>query len=175
MTTVVRERGGDVRDLLRSLSDLSVLESLQDNSKVSYQSGINSWINFCVMLNELIPGCKPPEDQLKVTEDEALWWLALIVKQSTAYSYRTHLKLACALGRESTAWDTVLVKASLRAKLAGNPVDIKTNKWVCQKELLAKMVSHCEVNNMDLVEGHYDSIVCVPVSGLLRVLSDSVL
>ena len=100
------------------------------------------------MLNELIPGRKPPGDQLKVSEDEALGWLSLIVKHSTAYSYRTHLKLACALGRESTAWDTVLVKASLRAKLTGNPVDIKTNKWVCQKELLGRMVSHCEVNNM---------------------------
>ena len=60
MVQGLKEKGSDIRDLLRSLSDQAVLESLKDTSKVSYQSGFNSWINFCVMLNELIPGCKPP-------------------------------------------------------------------------------------------------------------------
>ncbi len=79
---------------------------------------------FFLMISEFMPGCKPPDAQLDVTEDEALMRLACIIKRKVAQSSRSHLKLACALARESVAWDTPLVSASLRPKLSGSPVDV---------------------------------------------------
>ena len=43
------------------------------------------------------------QDELKVTEDEALQWLALFPEFKTAASYKSHLKLACAVAKESLA------------------------------------------------------------------------
>ena len=141
---MLTQHGVDIRHILASLGDQQVLEALEPDSKVSYQSGVNSWINFCDMLNELVPGCKPPSSQLDVSEDEVLWWIALLVKRSTAYSYRTHLKLACALARKPvTGLTSPLVNMALRGKVSGNPIDVQTKKWVCGKDLLLKMVDYC--------------------------------
>ncbi len=140
----MRDDGVSISDLLAGLSHQESLESMKDGSRLSYTSGIASWINHCVMLNELSPGSKPPEDNLNVTEAEAMGWLTLIVKYKTAASYKSHLKFACALSHKSTAWDTRLVAAVIKAKQTGNPIDVATNKWVCQLPLLTRMVDYCD-------------------------------
>ena len=72
------------------------------------------------------------------------------MKRSTAYSYRTHLKLACALARKPvTGLTSPLVNMALRGKVSGNPIDVQTKKWVCGKDLLLKMVDYCLVNDLE--------------------------
>ncbi len=74
--------------------------------------------------------------------------MALIPEFKTANSYKSHLKMACALARESVAWDTPLVKAQVKSKLKKDPSDRQSIKWVCRKEMLARMVDHSESKGM---------------------------
>ena len=101
------------------------------------------------MLSNLVPGSKPVQEELKVTEDEASQWLALIPEFKTAASYKSHLKLACAVAKESVAWDTPLVQAGLKTKMKKSPDDVKQVRWACRKEQLWKMVEWADANDME--------------------------
>ncbi len=76
----MRDDGVTVQELLAGLANQEALESFKEGSRLSYTSGVASWIHYCVMLIELVPGSKPPEENLEVTESEAMGWLTLIVK-----------------------------------------------------------------------------------------------
>ena len=122
---------------------------MEPNSRLSYTAGINSWISFCVMIEDITPRVIPVEDQLKVTEDLARQWLTLIPEFKTAASYVSHLKMACALAKESVSWHTPLVKAQVKSKLKKDGLEIPKVRWVCQKETLLQMVEHAESQGME--------------------------
>ena len=84
-----------------------------------------------------------------MTEDFAMQRLSLILEFKTAASYKSHLKMACALAKESVAWDTPDVKAQLKAKLKNDTVDVPKVRWVCQKETLLLMVEHAGPHGME--------------------------
>ena len=144
-----REYGVNPSEILQSLATQGVLESLEPNSRLSYCAGINSWISFCVMIEDITPGVIPVEDQLKVTEDLVRQWLTLIPEFKTAASYVSHLKMACALAKESVSWHTPLVKAQVKSKLKKDVLEIPKVRWVCQKETLLQMVEHAESQGME--------------------------
>ena len=49
-----REYGINPSEILQSLATQGVLESLEPNSRLSYTAGINSWISFCVMIEDIL-------------------------------------------------------------------------------------------------------------------------
>ena len=144
-----REYGVSPSEILRSLATQGVLEVLEPNSRLSYTAGINSWISFCVLIEDITPGVIPVEDQLKVTEDLAMQWLTLIPEFKTAASYVSHLKMACALAKESVAWHTPLVKAQVKSKMKKDVQEVQKVRWVCQKDMLLQMVEHAESQGME--------------------------
>ena len=75
-----------------------------------------------------LPSIEPVEDQLKVSEDGAMQWFSLVPEFKTANSYTSHLKTACALAKESIAWDTPTVPALVKAKLKQDRSDVKRTK-----------------------------------------------
>lgn len=132
--TMFPEYGVNPCDILQGLATQGVLQGLEPNSRLSYTSGINHWIKFCVMIEEFNPGSKPPSQQLKVSEDEVLEWMTLIPEFKTANSYKSHLKL---------------VRVQVKAKMKKEPGDRKSVKWVCRKDQLLAMVEYCDSHGME--------------------------
>ena len=93
------------------------------------------------MLEDMWPWSKPVHSQLDVTEDEATDFILTIPKHGTAASYISHLKLACALARRPTDWDGQRLRAALKSKLIGTPIDIKKTRWVLRKDMLVLMMA----------------------------------
>ena len=84
-----------------------------------------------------------------------------------AASYESHLKLACAVAKESVAWDTPLVKAELNAKMKKSPDDVKQARWACRREQLLKMVEWADANDMEWFSVMLICELHFPVAGLL--------
>lgn len=125
---------GLAREFLSSLVDQRLMESLAPDSRISYVSGVHSWVHFCDMVGI------PPHLQLKVKEDDVCTWMSLHRKASTARSYKSHLRMACILAKEPTDWNTDRVRAVLKSLDKGEGVNLEKKKWVCSKELLHKLV-----------------------------------
>lgn len=125
---------GTAEELLKGLAEQNVLEALTDGSRLPYLSCTHSYVHYCDTVGT------PPSQQLKVAEGRALQWIALLEKQKTAASYRSHMKFACALAKESVLWDTGLASAAIKAKGKQDGSYVPTHKWVCQKSLRLLMI-----------------------------------
>jgi len=126
---------GEVGSFLDGMVDQRVFETLRSSSRKSYLSGIHSWVHSCDVV-----GIHPLR-HLTPDEDEVARWLCLMTKESTARSYKSHLKMACRLAKSPPVWDGDRVKAVLTS-LGKNPdgVVMEIHKWVCDMDLLGKMV-----------------------------------
>lgn len=133
---------GERKELLRTLRDHRLMESITSGSLKQYKSGIHSWIHFCDIIGV------HPRDQLEaITQENTELWASTHRNGQTLASYISHLKLMCHVAKLPTDWDTPSLRKIVRAvRNSGNPNKANRTRWALRRERAVLMIAWANGN-----------------------------